>query len=416
MAVTLPEVLKRGVNPQLAMIAKEIVTTDEFAAVVPIEPIAGTSIKIPREGSLPDAEFISDAGTTTENSNAEDDVPEVQFRRVVGNFDIDKLAMEVGGSHSGSISRQTAAKAKATWRLLKSKMIAGGHVTSHTLSPATAPFTAILTWDYGPYLDSARRGPGSLRYTHAGTLWQFRAPGDIDYGEAVAVAADATVTLRSYNKSFYVTVNIDVSVALADGETMIRFASTTNEFDGLNEQIDPARLIDPTAANGDAFSLAMLDKLISNEKVRSNRHFMMNSALIEKFYAAYRALSAVDPQTVSLPGYTGLVPVYRGIPLLENDNILSNETVGSTTDASSLYLASLSYEEGFFLAAASTGGLEGALNVDSDPRNQPVLGFRIEDIQTLEGKDAMRRRVKFYGAPVLRSTLAAVRRRGVITA
>lgn len=415
MAILFNEALKRGVNPMLALMAREVVTTSEVAAVLPIELVDGTSIKNPREGALPSTEFVDDAGVTTEESSAQDDVPEIQFRRIIGNFDMDKMAEGVGGSTPAEkLARQTAAKAKATWNLAMNRMYNGGHVSGHTLVSSADPFAAIDAIDYGPYLDSSRRGPGSIKYTHSGTLWQFRAPGDIDYGPAVAAATDGSYTLRSHNRSFYITVTLDVSDATGNGETMIRFTSSSKQWDGLLEQIDPARLIDPTGGNGDVFSIAMLDRLISEVKVRSNRYFMLNSLLMERFYAAYRALSAVDPQTVAIPGYNGQVPVYRGIPLLTEDNILSNETVGGTSTCSSILLTSMGVDDGFFFAAQSSGGTQG-LTVDADPRDKTVMGFRIEDIPTLEGKDARRRRVKLYGAPVLRSTLAAARRRGVIT-
>lgn len=414
MAITLPETLKRGINAQLAMIAREIVTTDALGAVIPIQAVDGTGIKVPREGAQPSTAFIPDSGVTTEESTATDNVPEVQFRRIVGNMDLDKLAMEVGGSHSGSLAFQTAAKAKATWQLIKSKLINGAHATGHTFGTgAAASIAAVTAVDYGPYLDSARRGPGSIKYTHSGTFWAFRAPGDIAYGDAVAIAADGSATLRSYNKSFYVTVTVDVSVAVANAEAPMYFTSSNDEFDGLYEQLDPARIIDPVVSTGDNFSLALLDKLISTQRVSSNRYFIFDSVMEELFYAAMRALGGTDPRTIQLPGYGGgEVPTYRGIPILVNDN-MPLETVGGNADCSSLVLASLSYEEGLFLAAASAGGEAGALTPDADPRTRPVLGFRIEDIANLEGKDAMRRRLKWHGAPILRSTLAAARRRGV---
>ncbi len=417
MAITFPETLKRGQNPMLGLVAKTIAVSDALGAVIPIEPVAGTSIKVPREGAQPSTTFIPDSGATSEESTAGDDVPEVQFRRIVGNMDIDNLAREVGGTHSGNLEFQTAAKAKATWQKIKEKLITGSRVTSHTLGAgAPASSGAISAIDYGPYLDSTRRGPGAIRYTHAGTQWQFRAPGDLAFGDPVTVASNGTVTLRSYNRSFYITVTIVAATAVANFETSIYFTSSNDEFDGLYEQIDPARLIDPVAGTGDNFSLRLLDKLITNQKVEANRYFMMDSIMLENYYAEMRALGGTDPRTVQLPGYgvTGLgeVPTYRGIPILVNDN-MPLETVGGNTDCSSLVLVSLSFEEGLFLAAASSGGEAGVLTPDADPRTRPVLGFRISDIRDLEDKDAMRRRVRWAGAAVLRSTLACARKRGV---
>jgi|GEM_PF-2756139 len=417
MAYLLPEALKMAQNPMLAGIIRDIVTTDELAALIPFEPVAGTSIKFAREGTLPSTLFIPDSGATTEESSGLDDVVEVQFRRIVGNVDSDLLAEEVGVTGGPSRNRLAGKKAKATWRLVKDKLINGGHTTSHNyglqpviagipLAEGTGAADGIV---YGPHLDSARRGPGSLKYTHAGTLWQFRAPGDVDYGPAVAVAADSTVTLTSWNPSFYIDITVDVSDITADDEVLIYFASSNDEFEGLNEMIPAAQTVPVVGVNGDAYSIAMLDELISLQKVRDGRAFIMNSKQIENHYGALRALGGIHPEHVAIPGYAGQVPTYRGIPILHNDNI-TNYTVGSGT-VSRIYLGSLNPDEGLVLAAATGGSV---ISPDADPRTRPVLGFRIENIGPLEAKDAVRTRVKWYGAPVLKSNLAFAVREGVV--
>ncbi|NRA02837.1 MAG: hypothetical protein HRU00_09580 [Myxococcales bacterium] len=415
MSLTLPEALKRTRNNLFAGMAKAIVTTDELAAVMPMSPVNSVHDTYRREGTLPGTEYIDDDGITTEESTGEDDNVTVPLRRIVGNLDVDAFADDLTGAGPGSQrGAQVAKKAKTTWRLVKDKFVNGANTTSHTFVVAGAPFTAITAIDYGPWLDSGRYGPAEVQYDHAGTQWRFRAPGDVEFGDYVVASADGAFTLRSWNRSKYITCTIDVSVAVADGRSTITFASTSKESDGLKQIIGPGMTIDPVGANGDAFDLGMLDKMITMEKVRTNLVFFCNGSIIEKFYAAYRALGGTDPRTVQLPGYGTPVPTYRGIPLLQNDNVLSDETVGSLTDGSSIWLASLDADEGLSLTVANTGGT--SLNVDADPRANIVMGFRIEELGALEGKDARRIRVKFYSAPRLKSTLALVRKRGIITA
>jgi len=50
--------------------------------------------------------------------------------------------------------------------------------------------------------------------------------------------------------------------------------------------------------------------------------------------------------------------------------------------------------------------VDGAFSPNADPRTRSVFGFRIEDLGPLEGKDARRTRVKWYGAPALKSLLS----------
>lgn len=411
MAFTLPEALKRATNPMTRLMIKSIATTDELGAVIKVEPVDGTSIKLDREGSLPSTGFIADqhaeaaTGGINESTGA-DDVPEVQFRRIVGDLDIDLLAEGTGGeSRDAKRNRLVAKKAKSTWRLMKDKLVNGARVTGHTLSATTASITAMA---YGPHLDSTRRGPGSIKYTHTGTTWQFREPGAADYGAPVTVAADATVVLPGWNPSNYIQPSIDVSAAVANFEVLVYFTSSNNEFEGLSEMCSPDLIVPVVGGTGDAFSIAMLDELIDLQKVREERAFLMNGKLVNRYYAALRALGGADPQHMTLPGYAGQVPTYRGIPILTNDN-LSAYAIGGT-DCADMGLVSLSANDGLVLAA-QTGG--GSLTPDADPRVRPVLGFRVTSLGELEGKDAERYRVKWYGAPVLKSLLACSMKQGV---
>jgi hypothetical protein len=415
MGLTLPEAMKRATNPVQVGLAKAIVTMDELAAVLPLMPVGSVHVSYRREGALPGTAWIPDSGITTEESAGSDDNVIVPLRRVVGNVDVDAFADDLTGNSRGEQqAARLSAKIKGTWREVMGKFINGANVTSHALVSSAAPFTAVDAVDYGPWLDSNRYGPAELQYTHTGTLWAFRAPGDVTFGEPVIALADGTFTLYSWNKSKWVTLTLDVSDAVADGRTVITFASASNEFDGIKELIGPGMTIDPTGTDGDVFDLAMMDKLITLEKIRTNRAFIANGSIVEKFYAAYRALGGTTPQTLQLQGYGSPVPTYRGIPILQNDNVLANETVGTTSTCSSIYLASLDEAQGLCLAVANEGGA--TVTPDADPRTRPVMGFRIESLGPLEGKDARRTRVKFYGAPVLRSTLALARRRGIKTA
>lgn len=411
MALTLPEALKRSQNPLMAGIARSVVTTDQMSAVIPMEAVNADAIRFIREGALPTGgAFIDDTGTTSEESTGTDDRTVIHFRRIVGNMDVDRLANVMGGGQQRG--NQLGKKVKATWRKVQQTFITGNRITSHTLAPATAnPFNALSAFDYGPWLDSSRQGPGSIKYVHSTTTWSFRAPGDPTFGDGVVAAGNGTYTLKSHNPSKWIKVTITVASASADGETGIYFATTTNEFEGVNELINPSQVIAASGGNGDDYALSILDAMISKEKVDQNRAFIMNSKLIEKHYAVLRALGGTVPETMALPGYGRPVPTYRGIPLLQNDFIASNETVGGTTTATSIYLASLSADEGLFMGCPSLGGP--AAIPDADPRVGPVMGFWVTDLGALEGKDHDRTRVAWYGCIGLKSDLALVRASGV---
>jgi hypothetical protein len=140
----------------------------------------------------------------------------------------------------------------------------------------------------------------------------------------------------------------------------------------------------------------------------------MNGILLTKFVALLRSGGGgTTPSHMALPGYSGQTLVYRGIPILENDNILNNEVKGTATTLSSVYLASLDSDEGLFMGVPGTG--TEAIDVEGDPRNSVVMGFRIENLGALEAKAWRRTRVQWYGALGLRSDRALVRAKEIIT-
>lgn len=406
--LTLLEAAKRTQNRLFQGIALSIVTTDEMAAVLPFKTFVGQALVYLREGTLPSTQFIGDDGTMPASSTGTDDLVTVPVRRIASDLDIDSLADDLSqGRDTGS---QIAKKSKATWMLVKDRIANGGNTTSSTLGTAVPAITAIA---YGPWLDSDRFGPGSIKYTNATQSWQFRGPGDPTFGDAVPVVANGAFVLRSFNRNKYIVVTLVVASATADIETRITFASSNNEFDGLNRIISPSQVIPSITTNGDALSFNVLNLMILQEKCRINRAFFMNGSLIVKFMALLRSGGGTNPDHISLPGYSGQTLVYRGIPILENDNILSTEVKGSSSNLSSIYLASLDSDEGLFMGVPGTG-VE-ALDVEADPRNNVVQGFRIESLGALEAKAHRRTRVQFYGALGLRSDKALVRAKEIQT-
>ena len=412
-ALTLSDLMNRSsANQIIRGAAKGIATTDFLGAVIPIRTFQGPSIAYQRERSLGTAAFIPDSGAIGAATNGADDLVTVPVRRVASDLDVDSLVDDLtNGSEMGG---QILKRLKSTWRIITQKVATGGNTTGFTMSDnfqGGAYVDAITA--YSAYLDSGRYGNGSLKYTHTGTFLQFRAPGDAQFGDQVACAADGSYTLYSSNKSKWITVTLDVSDASANATREITFTSNTYEFDGLNRVISPAMVAASGGADGDAMSFNVLDQLMSLEKVRSNRAFIMNSKLVFKFLSSLRALGGANPEHVRLPGIGADTIAYRGVPILENDWIPSTEAKGAATTLSSVYLASLDSSEGLFLGVPGTGLDE--VDVDGDPRRSNVMGFRIEKIGALEGAAHRRTRVQWYGALGLGSDLALARASEIIT-
>jgi hypothetical protein len=415
MALTIFEAAKLSRNPLARGVMLAVATSDELISQLPMIPTPGESFVYNREKALPSAEFVAPDHASVAESGATFDRVTVPLRLIVTDVDTYVFAEEQQSETNPQSATQLTLKLKSVGRKIADKAISGAYGTGYTLSAQPAGWVGpgIDALVAGPGQDTTRHGPGSIKYTNAGTLWQYRAPGDAAYGATVAAAADGAYVLPSSNPSRYVVVTLDVSDATADGVYELNLTSSTNEPDGLNKLIPTAQTIASTGAAGDALSLALMDRMIDEMvKVRNRLVFIMNAKLKAKFYALVRSLGGVGIETTTLPGVNGAVPAYRGIPILQNDWIVSTEVKGAGNTLTSLYLVDLS-EEGFHCRVGQGGS---SLDVQADPRNARIMGLRVRDIGELEAKEARRTRVSWYGAFALGSELAACRAKELITA
>lgn len=414
MALTIEQAMRTTQRALPRGMFKSLVTYDALFARLMFEGGAGESVVYNRELSLGSAGFIAaNSGTVSESSATWEKVVALT-RTLAADADIPGLAAVLPGVDSEA--RQLEAKVRQAGRTIATKAISGAFVDGFSISRPVGwngDYVDTLVFS-SAHQDTTRDGKGYLKYTHAGTLLQYRAPGDTDYGTAVACAGDGSYTLYGLNTNKWIRVTLDVSDADENGIAEITFTSSTNEPDGINRMIDTtgAQYIASSGADGDALSYAVLDQLIDAVKVDTDLVFAMPGALVRKFFALVRALGGANPEHVSLPGYGQPVPTYRGIPILRNDNIAATEAKGTATTLSSAYLMSLTPGPGF---SAFCVGSESSV-VDGDPRQTPVLGFMVENLGPRQTVDARTTRVKWYGGFKLGSSLAVARAAELITA
>lgn len=413
MAHTLYEGSKLSRNPLAAGVLRAIATTDELLAVTPMVVKPGESFMYNREKALPSVEFVAPDHVSIAESSATFDRVIVPKRLIVSDVDTYLFTEEEQGETNSQKPVQLMKKLKALGRKLGDKLINGGYATSVSLSAA---ITGTASFVAGPNQDSDRHGPGSLFFDVAPTpSLSYRAPGDRAYGTPVDVSSNGTYVLRSDNPNRTLTVTVtSASLPVADAEVLVRIASTTNEYDGLKKLCPTSQTVASTGANGDALSFAVMDELIDEKiKVRERLFFVMNGKLKRKYFALVRALGGTDPTHVTVPGITSPVPTYRGIPILQNDWITSDEVKGGGSTLSSVYLVSASFDEGLYFGVSGVGG---AAMADLDPRGVRLMGLRVREIGELEDKEADRMRVSWRGASALGSELGVARASEIVTA
>ncbi len=426
--LTLLEGAKLSRNPLAKGVLTAIATTDELLSQMVMVPKSGESFMYLREKSLGDMPFFNPApvGSATlgapatladiAESNATFDQVVVPMRAMGANVDVSNFAEEQQNDLMGLAAVQLEKKLKKLGREIGQKLITGAYATTYALS-ATPTGTAIpSTGAVGPGQDSQRHGMGSLLVADvvaatSANLY-YRAPGDTRYGDAVAAAADGTYTLRSFNNSKWIKLTVTVASLVSGSaiEALVRvtpLSATAQEWDGLIKLTPDSQTITSTGTHGDDLTFEKLDRMIDSlVKVRERRFFIMSANGKAEFYSLVRALNGAQIEVTTLPGVNGPVPSYRGIPILQSDWIADTETKGSNANLTSVYLVSLSADEGFYMGVGQNAQ---SVPVDIDPRQASVMGVRIRNIGQLEAKEATRMRVVFYGATALGSELAVAR-------
>lgn len=171
--------------------------------------------------------------------------------------------------------------------------------------------------------------------------------------------------------------------------------TNAKEFDGINQIVtDTGREVE-ASANGGALTLSQLDELL--DEVKNGADFlMMRSGTLRALKALWRAAGGNTGGMLQLNNFGLVVPAHDGVPIIVNDFIPGDVTHGTTANTCSIYA----------IRANEVDGLHGLYGGNS-------AGFVVEDIGTVQNKDATRTRVKWYCGLALKSTQSMAALRGV---
>ena len=418
MSLTIYDAMRGSQNAYQTMLLRQIATSDMMFAVMPFKPVEGEGFSYEREKSLGNFSFIAPGGSVSE-SNATTERVTASNREATEDFYVPNFAQSLMSGQADQLEKQTRLKLKTAGRAIAGKMITGASISSATcqnFQGSSTPLVDTLV-SCSPFIRD-REGPGNIKYVHSGTLVSFRAPGDQEFGDGVDISGgDGNYTLVSSDPSKWIRVTLDTSDATGGAVDAIRNITFTasNEFPGLAQQCPSGqtRVATSTTA-GDALSFAILEELIDAVKNRTNLAFVMNAKLRRKYNTLVRALGAAGPEYVERNGV--MMPSFAGIPILTNDNIPSNEDSGNASvhTLSSVYLANFTVDEGVYMAAY--GGA--SQQVEADPRDVAVLGFRIFELGQKQGsaaKSEVGRRLCWFGTEACGSDLSIARASQIIT-
>lgn len=171
------------------------------------------------------------------------------------------------------------------------------------------------------------------------------------------------------------------------------------EFDGLkalstNADSNPNQTI-VAAVNGAALNLSMLDQLCDSVPNGADV-LVMRRGTIRAFRSLLRAASGTNAAEYMVEAFGRPMLTHNGVPIIANDFLSATETTGSNNNTCSIYAIRLNEADGLH-------GLYGGSSA----------GLRVENVGTVQNKDADRIRVKWYCGLALKSTQSLGRLSGI---
>lgn len=183
--------------------------------------------------------------------------------------------------------------------------------------------------------------------------------------------------------------------------------ATTNakQFDGLSVLADQAQAYAATVGgqqvlsagtDGNALTISMLDELCDAVPNGADV-IVMRRGTIRAYRALLRATSGTDAVMQMMDNFGRPMLTHNGIPIIMNEFLAGNETQGtSANNTTSIYALRMNELDGLH-------GLYGGDNA----------GIVVENIGTVQNKDATRIRLKWYCSLALKSTRSIAAMRGI---
>jgi hypothetical protein len=175
-------------------------------------------------------------------------------------------------------------------------------------------------------------------------------------------------------------------------QTFVTGDASTNPkaFDGLDKLCDPAQTLS-MGANGGSLTLDKLDELVDTVKAGKPDLLLMSRRsrrILTKLARNSGSLLETDRDE-----FGQMLQFYDGIPIGVSDYISDAQTVGTSSDCSTIYAFQMG--EGSLAGLTSPGAIQ------------------VERVGSLETKDATRTRIKWYASLALFNALKLARLTGV---
>ncbi|HEY4668879.1 MAG TPA: hypothetical protein VIH05_03810, partial [Tepidiformaceae bacterium] len=163
-----------------------------------------------------------------------------------------------------------------------------------------------------------------------------------------------------------------------------------DSFDGLDALVEAGQAVS-MGVNGGSLTLEKLDELV--DKVRGGKPDLLLMSRRSRRSLNILARTSGSFLEADRDEFGGMLQFYDGIPIGLNDYIADDQTVGTSSDCSSIY--AMQFGEGGLSGLTAPGGLT------------------VERVGSLETKDASRIRVKWYAGLALFNAVKLAKLEGV---
>lgn len=269
-------------------------------------------------------------------------------------------AARLGGGDA-TLAELAASCFTAMSRKLGDAAINGSSAPSATIdaeSPLVAA-TCITAVTCGGLLDLAFSPRGELRFTATGDYFAYRAPGDVRFGDRVAIGASSSGYVYSANGDAWLRITRGVGAISDDTTAVVTIADGAAEPDGIY-QLMSANTSQWLYAgtNGGALTFELLDQLFDTCKGDGPRVLLMPKK-IRRALAKLLRDKATSETFESIGGRKTLM--YGGVPVIVSDYMPTNRVRGTSgAVCSSIILMSVGDRQGF-AGVASTGIVDTAM-------------------------------------------------------
>lgn len=363
MALTLLQLANNaGLSPSEMGAVEAMITVDELTPLLPFETKAGTTAYgYDRRLSDVSASWVAPAGAMSSAGGLKYGRVLAETKKLYAQPDISpEDAAALGGA--ANVHGMLAANAfVAMSKAIGNKAINGSSAPTATIDAQSVLVTtanSVSATTPGGLMNLSLGTRGEIKYTATGTFWQYKAPGDVDFGDQVAIGTSATGTVFSKNGENWITITRGSGALSNNTIASVTLAYGANEPDGLYQLMGGVtRQWIYGGTNGGAVSFALLDQVLDLCKGSGQKAMLTSKRVRREIRALFRG--AAHESFVDIGAKKVLA--YDGVPIIASDYVPTNRTRGTASGVcSSLFALSLGEMQGF-RGVASTGIVDPAM-------------------------------------------------------